>query len=210
MAKINKQLKEQKRDGSTVKRVSIAGDPFDQLSWVIRPTYGEGEPNIVTVYRLDQEIEVVKNVRFGDVIDLIYQKKDDAFKVRKVELPLDEGELILWLFGLPKKWRAKTAEEYQAMLNERLTMFCKDGEPPYWKKEFLVFGGKFTFAKKTVGSEPICLTGRVLTGLADEAMREIVRNEELRNLLAYDSVSVREIAKSRLGLVQEDFNEAHF
>lgn len=208
--KVNKKLQEQRYDGTTTKRVVIKGEPFEQLSWRVYPTYGDAGPNELVIYRLDQEIETIPNVKFGDVIDLIYHKKSDAFKARRVELPLDESELILWLFDLPKKWRAKNSEEYRQFHEERLKALCKGGEPPYWQKEFTIFGGKLSFAKKSISSEPICLTGKIIAGLADEAMREILRNEELRGLLAYDDIAVREIAKSRLGILQDEFNEVNF
>ena len=211
MAKLNKKLKPQQHyDGTTTKRVVIKGEPFEQISWAIHPACGINEPNEVTIYRLDREIETIGGVTYGSVIDLIYNKKNDTFRAKKVELPLDESELVLWLFGLPKKWRAKKTEEYQSMLAERMKMLCKDGEPLHWHKEFAIFGGKLAFAQKTVDSDPICLTGKIITGLADEAMREILHNRELRNLLAYEDIAVREIAKSRLGLTQDDFNEAKF
>lgn len=208
MAKIGKKLKEQKYNGATTtKRVTITGDPFEQLSWDVIPTYGEAGPNEVIFYRLSNEIGRLTGIHFGEVVDLVYNKSNDEFEARKIHLPAEDWELVLWLFDLPKKWRVNTAEKYREFYDTRLKMLLKDGDAPYWSKEYTIAGGKLAFAQKTANSEPICLAGRILPEFAEEAIREILQSSELRGLLAYEDIAVRAICKDRFGMTQDDFNE---
>ena len=200
-------LKQQKHDGATTKRVIVKGDPFEQLSWAVRPSVISVKPtNDMIIYHLNEIVDVVENVNYGDVVDLVYNKKSGRFRARKVDLPADNGELVLWLFDLPKKWRAKSKQEYKEMRDERVELL-NTGKNLFWYKEFIISGGKLTFAKKTIGSDPICLTGQIISEFAEEAIREILTNEELRNLLAYEDIAIREILRSRFGFTQDDFND---
>ena len=206
MAKINGKLKEQYYDGTTTKRITIKGDPFEQLSWVVRQTYNEkGPTNEVILYRLNEQIGIIPNVNFGTVVDLVYNKRTDTFQARKVELPSNDGDLVLWLFALPKKYRAKTGHEYREKRDQHIEALCK-GEPLFWKQEYSIAGGKLAFAKKTVSSDPVCLSGQIIPEFAEEAIREILANVELKGLLAYEDIAIRDILRVRFGLTQDDFN----
>lgn len=212
MAKVSKKLREQKYVGNTTtKRMTIKGDPFEQVSWKVVSTYDEKAPNEVVLYRLDQEIGTIPNVQYGDVMDLIYDKKRDEFKARKVQLPNEDTELILWLFDLPKAYRAKTPEQYRKIRDERLEAMVKGRkEALHWQKEFTIAGGRIMFAQATPDSDPVCLVGKIIPEFVQETIREILENRELRGLLAYEDISVRLIVQDRFGLTQDDFNELRF
>ena len=211
MAKINGKLKEQAYVGNTTtKRVTLKGDPFEQVSFKLYPAYGDEAPGEAVFYRLDAEFARIGKLRFGDVVDIIYDKKRDKFSCRKISLPGTDAELLLWLFDLPKKWRATTAEEYRDFHSQRMETLCKDAEPPHWQKEYTIAGGKLAFAQKYPDSDPICLTGRILPEFVAEAAREVLGNRELRGLLAYEDIAVRLILQERLGFSQDDFNDLRF
>ena len=208
MARVNKKLKTQQYDGKTTTRVTMKGEPFEQLSWVVRSTYGEEGPNEVTFYRLNQILAVESRVKYGDVFDVVYNKKTDEFTIRKTQLPESDTELVLWLFDLPKRWRAKTADEYRRFRDQRLESIIQknNSESLHWQKEFIIAGGKLMFAQATPDSEPICLVGRIMPEFLHEAFQEILTDRELRGLLAYEDIAIRAIAQDRFGFTQEDFN----
>lgn len=204
---INKKLQGEKssrskKDDREVYRVSVTGNPYDEISWGWEDQTQRGKKRAFCFYRKDREIARFTNIKMGDCFDLLYSKKHDRFEPRKVKLPHQQNDLIMWLFDVPVALRCDSGEEYEAT---RLESESKIANSPYRTWEFGGAAYGFTFVQEDKKSEIKPLAAWVNPRCADGQLVEVIlADANLRQFLGYEDACVKEIVKFRFGLSSRD------